>query len=107
MDKTIGYAISIGVKYSLILLVLMPLIGLVFGRYFTDNPVVQQYILRYTSLVALSMFGLVFEMIYSSALQVLAYHKARIGLNISYLILVFVMEYVFYSLGKSFVSVMM
>ncbi len=107
MDKTLRYAILIGVKYSLILLVLMPLIGLVFGRYFTDNSIIQKYILRYTSLVSLSMFWLVFEMIYSSAFQVLAYHKARIGLNILYLILVFVMEYVFYSLSKSFVSVMM
>jgi hypothetical protein len=51
------------------------------------------------------MFGYVFEFIYSSVLQIREFHKARIFLNFLYLILVFILEYIFYNLYWTYISI--
>jgi len=105
MKEVINYSIKIWLKYALVLLFVMPLIWYLFGWFFSDNELVLKYLMYYMFFSSISMFWYTFEFIYSSAFQVIGFHKVRVFLNILYLIFVFLLEYIFYNLYWTYIAI--
>jgi len=102
-QKLTSWIIKISIVYSIFLLFLMPIIGKLFWWFFTNNELTLKYLFFYMIFSSISMFWFVFEFIYSSILQIRWHHKARIFLNILFVALVFILEYIFYENFKTYI----
>jgi len=102
LKKLLAWVLKLWLIYGLSLFIILPLIWKLFWNVFSQNQLVIDYLATFMFFAPVFLIWYVFRYIYSTILQITSYHKARIFLNILFLIFAFVFEYIFYNLYHSY-----
>jgi Na+-driven multidrug efflux pump len=105
LKELTGKIVILWIIYAMFLFICLPVVWKLFWWYFTSNILTLDYLFIYMISLSVTLFWITFEFIYSSILQVTSHHKAIVLLNVLYLILVFLFEYIFYNLYWTYISI--
>lgn len=106
LQNILSWLLKLWFIYWIVLFVVLPIFWKLFWWFFSSNQLVIDYFQTYMFFTPIFLLWYIFRFIYSTILQVRSYHKARIYLNVCFLVFTFLFEYLLYYLYKSYISIL-